>query len=214
MPVLTYNPGVFDVPDLETARQIILTNEPDVASEERWRRETPYLSAMTAALLMPGEDSLVLDYGCGIGRLAKELIAQLGCRVLGVDISQSMRRLAVDYVGSERFEAISPETFDARVAAGLRVDGALAIWVIQHCLDPVATVRSISGSLAPAARLFVVNTNVRCVPAVEKPWARDGIVVKDVLATQLRQASGGELDARFVGNQTSKTSFWAAYHGG
>ena len=32
-------------------------------------------------------DSWVLDYGCGVGRLAKVMIEHYGCRVVGVDIS-------------------------------------------------------------------------------------------------------------------------------
>ena len=35
----------------------------------------------------------VLDYGCGIGRIAKELILKTSCKVIGVDISESMRKM-------------------------------------------------------------------------------------------------------------------------
>jgi cyclopropane fatty-acyl-phospholipid synthase-like methyltransferase len=56
---------------------------------------------------------VVLDYGCGIGRLAKAMIDASGCSVVGLDTSPEMRKLADDYVGSDRFIAVSPSQFDA-----------------------------------------------------------------------------------------------------
>lgn len=208
---LTYNPSIFDVADLESARRIILTPEPDTDTDERWRRETPYLAAQLSAHLMPQRDHTILDFGCGIGRLSKALIEQHGCRVIGVDISASMRAMAADYVASERFAALSPEDFAAQVASGLRVDGAFACWVIQHVLDPVAALEQIRAALAPAARLFVANAHLRCVPVVEGAWGRDGIVVRTVLEQMFRVRGFGALDPRWVGENTAATSFWGLY---
>ena len=73
---LTYFPAIFDVSNLEQARAIILTSEGGATTEERWRSETPYLSAMIDALIRPGPDSLILDYGCDVGRLEGEDRAQ------------------------------------------------------------------------------------------------------------------------------------------
>src|SRR3984885_13668780 len=101
---LTYNPEIFSVPNLSQAKDIILTAESST-TEERWKTETPMLSALIAAHNKIGPDTVLLDYGCGIGRMAKELIAKHGCRVIGVDISPSMRALSVEYVNSDNFFA-------------------------------------------------------------------------------------------------------------
>jgi SAM-dependent methyltransferase len=57
-------------------------------------------AALTGSFALD-RNSLVLDYGCGIGRIAKELIKQTGCHVIGVDISPSMLGLAYPYVHSD-----------------------------------------------------------------------------------------------------------------
>jgi len=99
---LTYNPGVFNVNSIPAAMSIILTAE-DSTTEARWRTETPYLADLINKHFELSANSLLLDYGCGIGRMAKELIGRYGCRVVGVDISPSMRSLAPMYVASDRF---------------------------------------------------------------------------------------------------------------
>ena len=208
---LTYNPTIFDVADEDAARQIILTPDPDQDTATRWERETPYFGGLAQAFLAPGPEDVVVDFGCGIGRLSRELIARSGCRVLGVDISESMRRLAVDYVASDRFEAVSPETFSARVASGLRIGGALAIWVLQHCLRPLDAVSVLRDALSAEARLLVVNTHQRCVPVHEAPWADDELKIRTMLAETLRQTAIGELDGRFVSPITQRSAFWGVY---
>src|SRR6185436_7844642 len=98
----TYNPGVFAVGSIEQAKSIILTPE-DSTTEARWRTETGYLAELIASHLALDSASVVLDYGCGIGRIAKELIQRTKCTVLGVDISPNMRALAPQYVQSDLF---------------------------------------------------------------------------------------------------------------
>ena len=44
---LTYNPAIFDVPDIATAKRIILTPE-GVPTELRWQVETPYVAELIA----------------------------------------------------------------------------------------------------------------------------------------------------------------------
>src|SRR5258706_10939744 len=41
---------------------------------ERWENETPYLADLIAEQFDITADSLLLDYGCGIGRMSHELI--------------------------------------------------------------------------------------------------------------------------------------------
>jgi SAM-dependent methyltransferase len=128
-----YFPEIFHAADALSARDIILTNEgPGADTETRWACETPYVLDLLRGQMPLAPDSLILDYGCGIGRMAKAMIDATGCSVIGLDVSPSMRALAVDYVASDRFVAVSPGQFDRLVQAGLLVDATIAIWVLQH----------------------------------------------------------------------------------
>jgi 2-polyprenyl-3-methyl-5-hydroxy-6-metoxy-1,4-benzoquinol methylase len=136
-----YNPTVFDVSSIQDAKNIILTQEEGMSTDERWKLETPFLAQDIGAYFSSlDENSVIIDYGCGIGRISKELINQFSCKVIGIDISESMRTLSQQYVDSENFEAISPLELKKRLLSGLRVDAAISIWVLQHALDPIADI--------------------------------------------------------------------------
>lgn len=94
---LCYNPDIFRVRNLDEARRIILTNEGPADTGECRRKERPTLAAGLCRELNLRKNQLLLDYGCGVGRLARELCA-LGCSVIGVDISPEMRTMARDDV--------------------------------------------------------------------------------------------------------------------
>lgn len=216
MTTLTYLPEVFAAPDEEAARNIILTPQAGQSPDERWARETPYLVELIAAMtpIAPGE--LVVDYGTGIGRLAKALIERFGCRVLGVDISPQMRGLGPGYVQSERFAAVSPEMLAAMIQAGLRVDAAISVWVLQHCLKPAIDIDLIQHALKPGGSLLVVNTNHRAVPTLREEdqsliWTGDGQDVRALLAERLEPVSDGLLDPAVVGQAATDATFWAAF---
>jgi SAM-dependent methyltransferase len=101
-----------------------------------------------------GSGSVVLDYGCGIGRVAKELIARHGCHVIGVDISPGMRALSVEYVDSDGFFACSPASLMLLISGGLRVDIAVSIWVLQHCLRPAEDIELLRRAINAALCLL------------------------------------------------------------
>ena len=209
---LTFNPDVFAVRNHADARAIILTQEaPDATTEQRWAAETPYLAELIEQRLALTADSLVIDYGCGVGRMAKALIERCGCNVLGVDASASMRVLAADYVVSPRFLSCSPELLDAMVAAGLRANAAIATWVLQHCFDPGADVARIAGALAPGSGFFLVNNINRAVPTVERPWVDDGKALRPLIEASFSQVADGALDPAHVSQAVSDFAFWAYY---
>src|SRR5207253_4358717 len=115
------------------------------------------------------EESWVLDYGCGVGRIAKELIGNFGCRVVGVDFSPSMRLLASEYVLSERFVVWSPEVLEKMIATGFRADFCVSIWVIQHVFAPGDVIDQIERSLRTGGLLYALNQKDRCVPT-DQGW--------------------------------------------
>ena len=175
---VVYRPDVFEVTDIEAAKRIILTNEGD-STDVRWERETPIMAEELTRELQLDARSVVLDYGTGIGRLAKALIHKHpGLSVIGADISLSMVQLGPGYVRSQRFCPMHPVALDALVGRGLRVDAAFAVWVIQHVTEPQKELKRICDALRPGGRFYILNEQIRCVPT-ELGWLDDGI---DVIA--------------------------------
>jgi SAM-dependent methyltransferase len=211
MAELTYNPGIFDTRSQDAARQIILTPQAGQQPDERWERETPYLADLLGKALDLRSGQLVVDYGCGIGRMAKALIERFDCIVLGVDISAPMRAMAPTYLPSPAFSAVSRWTFQNLVRRGLQVDAALSVWVLQHCIRPADDVTLISEALRPGARLAIVNNVRRAVPSVEIAWADDGLDIREILKGAFRELDYGAMAPEVVGSSISKTTFWAAY---
>ena len=205
--VLTYNPGIFDVRSIEEAKAIILTHEAQ-PTDERWDKETGYLVSVLGAKFSPlTHTDVVLDYGCGIGRLAKALIERHGCVVIGVDISPSMRALAQVYVKSERFVSCSPDTFAAMVAGGLRVDAAYAVWVLQHCPHVWDDVRRIKASMRTGDRFVVVNDRNRIVPTLEQRWVSDGYDLGGLLDTEFHTESIEPITTDLVASNVAASSY-------
>jgi SAM-dependent methyltransferase len=207
---LTYNPDIFSVNNLEQARNIILTPETST-TDERWKTETPMLADLMSQHSPVGPDSLVLDYGCGIGRMAKELISRHNCRVIGVDISPAMRALSVQYVSSDNFFACPPTMLGVLLDGGLRFDAALSIWVLQHCLKPADDIGQLRRALKPGGALFVANNVHRAVPTRESGWANDGIDIRTTLTNTFALQAGETFYSPAVPSSLSGTTFWAAF---
>ena len=207
---LTYHPELFDARTVEEARAIILTGEGST-TDERWKTETPFICDLIAETIALTPGSTVVDYGCGIGRVAKELIARHGCRVIGVDISAVMRAMAADYVQSDRFAAVAPDMFDGLVANGFRADAAIAIWVLQHCLAPGDDMSRINAALKPNARLFVLNNIYRAVPTREQTWSNDGIDIKATLDRNFQALRTGKPPEEVTPRDLNDIIFWSFY---
>lgn len=173
-----YRPEVFDVPDLQRAKEIILTPLDHVTAEQRWEIETPRMTALLGEALRIQPGHLILDYGCGVGRLAKPLIEKHTCAVIGTDISLSMMQLAPDYTRRTTFSIVHPHMLDVLNTRGPLFDSAYSVFVIQHVPNPQEDIRRISGALKPGAPFCVVNARWRCVPT-DIGWVNDEI---DIIA--------------------------------
>jgi SAM-dependent methyltransferase len=208
----TYNPNIFNVFSEQQAKDIILTRGGfDQDAGERWVRETPYLIDLILSKVDLGEKSLVLDYGCGIGRLSKELIDKSNCEAIGVDISPSMRGFAAPYVNSDSFFACSPKSFEM-IRRYIKFDLVVAVWVLQHCLEPENDLLAIRESLLPGAKMFVVNNVLRAVPTIERGWANDGIDIQGLIEELgFRELETGSLDPTVVPGILSEATFWGLY---
>jgi 2-polyprenyl-3-methyl-5-hydroxy-6-metoxy-1,4-benzoquinol methylase len=210
MPQLTYNPAIFDVQDIRSAMRIILTPE-TWTTERRWEVETPYLVDLIDQSIEITPNTVLFDYGSGIGRIAKELIARYKCQVVGVDISANMRTLAAPYVQSDRFLPCSPAMLETLSERDFRFDAAIAVWVLQHCLRPSEDIKMLQRTLKPNATLFVVNATYRAVPALEQPWVNDGIDIKRMLSAAFTLKEQGQLSPDKMPDSLAAVTFWASF---
>ncbi len=201
-----YNPNIFEQENIEEAKKIILTNEGDIKSEERWEKETPYVVEDIIKKLKPNENTTVLDFGCGIGRVAKELIEKTSCKVVGVDISASMRKMAVEYVNSDNFRVLSPKELEYNINRGFRFDLGYAIWVLQHCLSPQIDVDTIKKALKKDSLFYVLNNKVSAVPT-NKGWADNKIDINALLNFRFELLEQSNLPKEISDEKISKLTF-------
>jgi hypothetical protein len=174
-----YDPSIFEQSTMEAAQKIILMPEAGLGTSERWVQETDWLMER-----LDFEDtSLILDIGCGVGRIA----AQLHCPMIGVDISTSMRLLATQNVDRSNFAAISPTMFHQLVEAGMTASTAIAFWALQHMILPdlLHTLRLLGLALPSKSLFWTLDRSNRCVPIRNSEgtgWADDGVPLPSVIA--------------------------------
>ena len=113
--------------------------------QERWEKETP---DMVRAILKQTTVSSphILDYGCGVGRLAREVTLQHpSATVVGIDESPVQQQHSRDYVDSPRFKACSPHEVECSF------DIIYCIYVLQHvpALDLRGAIARIHSRLKP-----------------------------------------------------------------
>ena len=205
----SYDPSCyFNVETIEEARDIIVTPFDKLSSQHRWDTETPYLIGLIEKWLRPRD--VVLDYGCGIGRLVKPLVEKHGCEVIGVDISPNMRALAESNVASDAFMVLPPSMLNYLLTDFC--DFAIAIWTLQHVLDVRSAVRNIEKMLNSGGKLFVVNdAKFRYIP-VKNNWFDDGVDVRAVLQDHFTEIEHGQLEGDDIApGNFKKDNFWAIY---
>jgi SAM-dependent methyltransferase len=205
-----YDPGRYiDIETVDEAVSIITTETEGMTAQQRWENETPALMALIEKYVK--KESFVLDYGCGIGRLAKPLIAKHQCKVVGVDISPNMRALAASCVDSPLFCAIDPLMFDVLVN-GFKFDAAISVWALQHCVDLDAVIRRLSSVVKVGGHLFVVNNKGRCVPVEGGEWADDGLDIEAMIKSSgFSEIEQGKLDEQIAPGWMREGTFWAIY---
>jgi hypothetical protein len=101
--------------------------------------------------------------------------------------------------------------FDTMLGRGFKVDAAISIWVLQHCLNPHEDIGRLRRGLKPGASLFILNNDYRVVPSVEKGWVNDEIDVKTMLQKQFVLEKEGRLSPERTSEALARNTFWASY---
>lgn len=184
-------PQMFEPNDIYEAKKLSLPDYDDPSfspsnfrsggdgpkHDERWEKETDFIVDKILCEFIPRENSWLLDYGCGAGRIAKKLCDKK-LNILGVDISPGMRKYAVEYVNNpERFLCVSPEMMQQLILQGFRVDGGFAVWTLMHVPKIPEALEEIQDILKFGAPFISVNLQSRRLLPVtmngEGKWLED-----------------------------------------
>lgn len=137
--------------------------------DPRWRRFLVSRVDVT-------HDDTVLDVATGTGQVARELVRQHGCSVVGVDRSAEMLAVA-----AERVARLPVSLVEARAESLPFGDGEFAALTVTYLLryvdDPLATVRELARVVRPGGTVamleFAVPRGVWRV--LWELWARVGL---------------------------------------
>ena len=184
-------PTFFRQENMELAKSVILSPVIDATTDQRWYQETDYTMNILSNHWKITPESIILDYGCGIGRMSKALIDRFGCYVIGVDAEPVMQGYAIQYVWNDHFFPCAPSMLNK---LNIKFDYALSIWVLLHTLKPSDDIDTIKRHLKPKGGLFVINEKVRRIPTTEEIMIDDGIKVADLLADEFKVVKTSPLD--------------------
>jgi len=184
---MNYLKEAFYPRDIGHAKEICLS--PEYGISNKFEKETEATINTLVSNLYVHNDSNVLDFGCGVGRLSKGLIERLGCSVVGVDFSEPMLQAASEYVYSKKFTPLpSPVSDQNKLELINKFDTALAVYVLQHSPTPHEDVQFIYDSLTNDGKFIFVNEKKRFIPVgIDRInsgliyWDDDGIDVEKIV---------------------------------
>jgi ubiquinone/menaquinone biosynthesis C-methylase UbiE len=164
-PDIIYNPGFFNPVDIEDAKRIVLGYGIS-ETESKWEIETDWNLRLFNQKQFLNENSIVLDWGVGIGRLSKAMIEKFNCQVVGVDINENMISYSRKYVNNDRFTSMTVKEFMETNTT--KFTNAIAVWALQHSIDVISDLALIKNSLLPSGKLFIFEERKPCIPITNR----------------------------------------------
>ena len=200
---MNYVMEAFYPRDIGHAKEICLSPEPGVSYKFDMETET------TIRMLLDNDyvfnDSIVGDFGCGVGRISKGLISNLGCDVYGFDFSKPMLNTAIEYVSSRKFIPIhTPISEQKQLEFVNKFDLITSIYVIQHSPTPHEDIDFIYNLLKTDGKFISVNERKRFIPIgvdEDNPgliyWEDDGIDVDEIISKKFKLVNEHPYPRRF-----------------
>jgi len=168
---------LFKPKALNEGKHAVVGNCNGIPMEERYEKETPvFVKKILEKTDL--ENPRILDYGCGVGRLAKEIMIQKPQAVVwGVDASEEMVKLATENVNNTVCKFTTPQEL---ITSEEKFDLAYLIYVLQHV--PAIEIRDI-------------------LARIHYSLADDGVFIycSSDYRMAIRYDQGGFFDDRFLG---------------
>ena len=119
--------NLFKPKNIEDAKHSVVGDCNGIPMAERWEKETPVFAKAILSHAQSKPGFTILDYGCGCGRLSKEILKQDSkVTVIGLDASKDELRLAKEYVNDSRFIPVLPHELNQKV------DLIYCVYCLQH----------------------------------------------------------------------------------
>jgi 2-polyprenyl-3-methyl-5-hydroxy-6-metoxy-1,4-benzoquinol methylase len=184
---MNYIKQVFDATDLEVAKNICLSK--DIRYPNKFEEETQFLINFIKEKKIINSKTRVADFGCGVGRISKEIIETFNCNIVGFDISTHMLLLADQYVENpDRFKA--QKYTKEFVWKKNKFDLFLASFVLQHSEHPERDIDFIYNNLNDEGILILVNEPERLLPVDVKDgyavWYDDKINITELVSKKFK----------------------------
>ena len=127
--------NLFKPHNLEEGKHAVVGDCNGIPMAERYAQETPLFVKKILNLFFKDRKGSnkyhpsILDYGCGVGRISKEILLQSQySKVIGVDPSKDMRDLAFIDISNPNFRVMAPyELTEEKI-----FDIAILVYVLQH----------------------------------------------------------------------------------
>lgn len=180
---MSYIKEVFEPISLGHAKHIVLTSDPK--NPNKFEEETKYFLQQIDGFSIIDSTKTVLDFGCGMGRVSKEIVNNYGCNVIGVDNNLRMRQFSLLYVNNPQ----KYQTFESYTEKNT-IDVVISNFVLQHVEDPQKEIDNLIDVMKVGGHLVVVNENKRFVPTdVDRDnyiiWTDDGFDIFEELSKRL-----------------------------
>ncbi len=157
---MSYLKEAFYPNDIESAKDICIT--PDPKKPNKFNEETHFLIKFLNSRGLLHKRPKVLDFGCGVGRISKDLV-DLGCKVVGMDFSIPMLMAAINFVDNKNFTPlINTATLPFEIKP--EFDLVICSFVLQHTEDPIKEINFLKSVMKDDATLVLVNEPYRLVP--------------------------------------------------
>ena len=201
-----YDSTFFTPTNLEHAKNLILTPE-DSSIENRWEIETSWTLETIKLFSSINKDSVVLDWGCGIGRISKILIETFDCKVMGIDIEPKMLGYAIDYVNSENFSILSYDNL-FKTMPKKHFTHAIGIWAFQHSNRLQVEIPLIYESMKNNSELFVIDMMKKCIPE-KNGFYTDNVETREILSRFYEPIVLGKIPIKYTTKKIQEMSWWA-----